>query len=208
MIQYFKYKFIVWGIVFMYYYYILASKSPRRKELLGLLDIDFDIVSADIDETIDVSLPVANEISRLSYDKALAVSNLVPTDSVIISADTVVELNGKILGKPKNEDDAAKMLESLSNHTHNVITCVTVMCGNEHLTEAVTTKVTFRKISEQEIKNYIKTGESMDKAGAYGIQGRASKFVSHIDGDYFNVVGLPLCTLSLMLKQFEFTLEE
>ncbi len=206
MIQYFKYKSIVWGIVFMYY--ILASKSPRRKELLGLLDIDFDIVSADIDETIDVSLPVANEISRLSYDKALAVSNLVPTDSVIISADTVVELNGKILGKPKNEDDAVKMLKSLSNHTHNVITCVTVMCGNEYLTEAVTTKVTFRKISEQEIKNYIKTGESMDKAGAYGIQGRASKFVSHIDGDYFNVVGLPLCTLSLMLKQFEFTLEE
>ncbi len=188
--------------------YILASKSPRRKELLSLLDIDFEIVSADIDETVDETKPITDEISRLSYDKALAVSSLVPVDSVIISADTVVEFDGKILGKPKDKTDAIKMLKILSYNTHRVITCVTVLCGDKHLTKAVTTNVTFRKISEQEINDYIKTGESMDKAGAYGIQGRASKFVSHIDGDYFNVVGLPVCTLSLMLKQIENALEE
>ncbi|MDO4607796.1 MAG: Maf family protein [Clostridia bacterium] len=188
--------------------YVLASKSPRRKELLELLDIDFDIVSADIDETVNPSLPIVDEISRLSYEKAFAVSDMLSSDTVIISADTVVELDGKILGKPDDKNDALKMLKALSDNTHNVITCVTVMCGDKHLTEAVTTKVTFRKISNTEITDYIKTEESMDKAGAYGIQGRASKFVSHIDGDYFNVVGLPVCTLSLMLKQFDTTTEE
>ncbi len=188
--------------------FILASKSPRRNELLKLLDIDFRVISADIDETVNSALPVCDEISRLSYNKAVAVSNSVQKDDVIIAADTVVVFDGKILGKPSSTKEAARMLKTLSGNTHDVITCVTVLKGNKHLTRAVTTKVTFRKITDNEITGYINTGESMDKAGAYGIQGRASKFVSHINGDYFNVVGLPICTLSIMLKELGINLEE
>ncbi len=188
--------------------FILASKSPRRKELLSLLDIDFQIVSADIEETVDESLPAVDEISRLSLSKATAVADLATDDSVIISADTVVLLDGKILGKPQDENDAVCMLKALSGNSHEVITCVTVLQGSRHITRAVTTEVTFRKISDKEISDYIKTGESMDKAGGYGIQGRASKFVSHINGDYFNVVGLPICTLSVMLAELGISLED
>ncbi len=188
--------------------FLLASKSPRRRELLALLDIKFEILSADIDETVNELLPVTDEISRLSYNKALAVADLADDDSVIISADTVVELDGKILGKPKDKVEAVNMLKRLSGKTHNVISCVTVMIGNRHITKAVTTEVTFNNIDDDEIKAYIKTNESMDKAGAYGIQGRASKFVSKINGDYFNVVGLPVCTLYTMLKELGINLEE
>ncbi len=183
--------------------FILASKSPRRKELLSLLDIDFKILSADIDETINPSLSVSDEVARLSYQKALAVTQLAPDDAVIISADTVVELDGRVMGKPKSQDDAFYMLKSLSGKSHNVLTAVTVLKGKKHLTKTVTTSVTFRNVTDDEILSYIKTGEPMDKAGAYGIQGRASKFVKKIDGDYFNVVGLPVCELCTMLKQFD-----
>ena len=106
------------------------------------------------------------------------------------------------MGKPKDEADAFNMLKSLSGCTHNVHTAVTVTRGDKTVTKVVTTAVTFRDITDEEISDYIDTGEPMDKAGAYGIQGRASKFVSGIEGDYFNVVGLPVCTLSLMLKEF------
>lgn len=181
---------------------ILASKSPRRKELLGLLDLDFEIITADIDETIDPSLPIADEVARLSYEKALAVTKQTSGNDIIISADTVVECNGMVMGKPKDETDAKNMLLRLSGNTHNVLTGVTVMQGENIITKTVKTAVTFRKISYDEISDYIASKEPMDKAGAYGIQGRASKFVSHINGDYFNVVGLPICTLSEMLKEF------
>ena len=107
------------------------------------------------------------------------------------------------MGKPKDELDAAKMLKSLSGNTHNVLTAVTVMRGKKHNTQVVTTAVTFRKLEDTEIFDYIKTKEPMDKAGGYGIQGIASKFVSRIDGDYYSVVGLPVCTLSVMLKDFD-----
>lgn len=182
---------------------VLASKSPRRKELLSLLDLDFQIITADIDETMDSSLPVTDEVARISYEKALAVANNIDGNSVIISADTIVELDGKLMGKPKDEPDAEQMLKSLSGNTHNVHTAVTVLQGDKHKTRVVTTAVTFRDISDEEITAYIETREPMDKAGAYGIQGRASKFVSSIVGDYFNVVGLPLCSLSQMLKDFD-----
>ena len=181
---------------------VLASKSPRRKELLSLLDLDFQIITADIDETIDNTLPVSDEVARLSLEKAKAVATALTLDTVIISADTVVELDGCVMGKPKDEADAFNMLKSLSGNTHRVLTGVTVMCGDKVLTQIVTTAVTFRTLSDDEIFAYIKTLEPMDKAGAYGIQGRASKFVSRIEGDYFNVVGLPVCTLSTMLKVF------
>ncbi len=182
---------------------VLASKSPRRKELLGLLDLDFEIITADIDETMNASLPVTDEVARISYEKALAVANNTDNNAVIISADTIVELDGCLMGKPANEGDAFKMLSRLSGKTHNVHTAVTVLQDNKHETRVVTTAVTFRDISDEEITAYIETREPMDKAGAYGIQGRGSKFVSGIVGDYFNVVGLPICELSLMLKDFK-----
>ncbi len=181
---------------------VLASKSPRRKELLSLLDLDFHIITADIDETIDSSLPVSNEVARLSYQKAAAIKSQASSNSIIISADTVVELDGCVMGKPKDEQDAFNMLKSLSGKAHNVLTGITVLQGNNHITKTVTTKVYFRNITDQEIWEYIDTFEPMDKAGAYGIQGRASKFVQKIDGDYFNVVGLPVCELTLILKNF------
>lgn len=182
---------------------VLASKSPRRKELLGLLDLDFQIITADIDETMDPSLPVTDEVARISYEKALAVAKGLTPDTVIISADTIVELGGKLMGKPHNAREAEQMLGSLSGKSHNVHTAVTVLKSDKHETRVVTTAVTFRDISDEEITAYIKTNEPMDKAGAYGIQGRASKFVSEIRGDYFNVVGLPVCELCLMLKKFD-----
>lgn len=185
---------------------ILASKSPRRKELLGLLDLDFEILTADTDETINPDVPVCDEVARLSLQKAQAVSRLAKYDDVIISADTVVELDSKVFGKPKTEVQAALMLKTLSNNTHRVLTGVTVMQGEKVETRVVTTAVTFRDVSEKEIFDYIATGEPMDKAGAYGIQGRASRFVSRIDGDCFSVVGLPVCTLSEMLKNFKIDL--
>ena len=182
---------------------VLASKSPRRKELLGLLDLDFEIVTADIDETMDPSLPVTDEVARISYEKALAVAKGLDSNTVIISADTIVELDGELMGKPTDEYDARQMLGSLSGKTHNVHTAVTVLRGDKHKTRVVTTAVTFRDITDEEITAYIDTLEPMDKAGAYGIQGRGSKFVSGINGDYFNVVGLPVCTLYTMLKDFD-----
>lgn len=181
---------------------VLASKSPRRKELLGLLDLDFQILTADIDETMDPSLPVTDEVARISYEKAVAVASGLSDDNVIISADTIVELGGTLMGKPSDKNDAFDMLKKLSGKTHNVHTAVTVLQGDKHITRVVTTKVTFRDITDQEIRSYIDTNEPMDKAGAYGIQGRASKFASGIVGDYFNVVGLPVCELGLILKQF------
>ncbi len=181
---------------------VLASKSPRRKELLGLLDLDFQIITADIDEAMDPSLPVTDEVARISYQKAVAVASGLASDTVIISADTIVELDGCLMGKPNDKADAARMLKNLSDKSHNVHTAVTVLQGDKHITRVVTTAVTFRDITDEEIAAYIQTGEPMDKAGAYGIQGRASKFVSGIAGDYFNVVGLPICELALILKQF------
>lgn len=181
---------------------VLASKSPRRKELLGLLDLDFQIITADIDETMNPSLTVADEVARLSYEKAAAVKPKVSPDTIIISADTIVELGGKVMGKPKDKTDAFNMLKNLSGNTHNVLSGVTVMQGDRHISKTVVTAVTFRDISNEEINAYIETLEPMDKAGAYGIQGRGSKFVQKINGDYFNVVGLPVCELSLMLKEF------
>ena len=181
---------------------ILASKSPRRKELLSLLDLDFQIITADIDETMNPALPVSDEVARLSYDKAAAIKSQVNDDAVIISADTVVELDGVVMGKPKDKADAFNMLQSLSGNTHNVLSGVTVMQGDKAVSKTVITEVHFRTLTDREINDYIDTNEPMDKAGAYGIQGRGSKFVSGIVGDYFNVVGLPVCELSLILKKF------
>ena len=181
---------------------VLASKSPRRRELLGILGAEFRVVCEETNENIDESKPVTDEIMRLSFDKAKAVQGKVKSDSVIIAADTVVVLGNKVFGKPKDADEAEKMLKTLSGKTHSVITGVTVLCGGKVDTRFSETKVTFRDLSDTEIKSYIATGDPFDKAGGYAIQGISCIFAKGINGDHFNVYGLPLCLLAEMLRGF------
>lgn len=182
---------------------ILASQSPRRKEILSLLDIPFKIMVSDADETADESLPAYFIAESLSLKKAAAVAKNIDTEAIVIGADTIVVSEGKILGKPKDNDDAAAMLSALSGRTHSVISGVTVMDTKSAKSESfyVETKVTFAELTDTEIADYIASGEPCDKAGAYGIQGRGGKFVEKIEGDYFNVVGLPLSKLYQVLKK-------
>lgn len=180
----------------------LASKSPRRQELLRLLGIEFQILTEEVDETMDPSRPPEDEVRRVSALKAQAVTGRVSEQDIVISADTIVVLGDRIMGKPKSETDAVQMLRALSGNTHRVMTGVTVRCGSRAESVTVTTEITFRDLSDREIAAYVRTGEPMDKAGAYGIQGGASIFVSHLSGDYFNVMGLPVCTLTQLLRSF------
>ena len=154
---------------------ILASQSPRRKELLGHLNIPFTVRIAHIDETMDPSLPPRSEVARVSRAKALAVAR--EPEDVVVAADTIVVLDGTVLGKPVSEADAKAMLAGLSGRTHQVMTGLTVLRGGEALTHTEITDVRFRPLSQAEIDRYVATGEPMDKAGAYGIQGGASVFV-------------------------------
>lgn len=181
---------------------ILASKSPRRQELLRLLRVDFQIMTEEVDETMDPSLPPEEEVRRVSALKAQAVTDCVTPQDTVISADTIVVLDGQIMGKPKTEEQAVQMLRSLSGRTHRVMTGLTVRQGSRTESVTVITEITFRELSEREITAYVRSGEPMDKAGAYGIQGGASVFVSHLSGDYFNVMGLPVCTLTQLLRSF------
>ncbi len=177
---------------------ILASQSPRRRELLGLLRIPFEIKVADIDETMDPDLPVEKAVSQVSLRKAMAIA--AGNDDVLIAADTIVVVDGKILGKPQSPDHAKEMLRSLSGRNHQVMTGVAIRRGKQCVTHTEVTDVTFRTLTDAEIDTYIATGEPMDKAGAYGIQGGAALFCEKLHGDYYNVMGLPVCRLGLMLK--------
>lgn len=177
---------------------ILASQSPRRKELLGLLHIPFTVRVADIDETMDSGKNPADEAARVSKRKAQAVPR--EQDDVIIAADTIVVLDDKVLGKPADADQARAMLTALSGRDHQVMTGVTVLKGQTCLTCTEVTDVHFRPLSQREIERYVATGEPMDKAGAYGIQGGAALFVEKLRGDYYNVMGLPVCRLFMMLR--------
>lgn len=181
---------------------ILASKSPRRQELLRLLGVPFEIITENIDETMDPDLAPEDEVRRVSALKADAVTALVSPQDTVISADTIVVLGTQVMGKPKDAQDAKRMLRALSGQTHRVMTGLTVRQGERSESVTVTTKITFRALSDREIDTYVASGEPMDKAGAYGIQGAASVFVSHLDGDYFNVMGLPVCTLTQLLRSF------
>lgn len=181
---------------------ILASKSPRRKDLLSLLNLHFSVVSADIDETISKSKPVIEEIKRLSAEKAAAVYNTAAPDDIIIAADTVVVSDGRVFGKPADADDARAMLRALSGKTHDVITGVTVMSSDKTDTRASVTHVTFRVLTDAEINAYVETGDPFDKAGGYAIQGVSCIFISGISGDHFNVYGLPVSLLASMLRGF------
>ena len=182
---------------------ILASQSPRRKELLERMGIrDFETISPNVDESAFHGLPPEELVRRLSAEKAAAVAGKVGEDAIVIAADTVVALEGAVLGKPADELDAFKMLSALSGVRHQVYTGVTVCRGGEKQTAHEVTDVTFRELSEREIEDYIATGEPMDKAGAYGIQGYGALLIQGISGDYYNVMGLPVCRLSGMLSRF------
>lgn len=184
--------------------FILASRSPRRRELLTQIGVDdFTILVPEADESYDSALSPQEIVCSICRKKAEAAAALAGDGSaIIIAADTMVFLDGLRLGKPADEADAAKMLRSLSGRTHTVCTGVSIAQGTHIETEAETTAVTFRPLSDAEIAAYIASGDPMDKAGAYGIQGKPALFVSGIEGDYFNVMGLPLHRLGQMLKKF------
>ena len=181
---------------------ILASASPRRKELLTMIGFDnFEVMPAIGEEKIDSNLKPEEIVSVLSKAKADEIWIKTSDDVVVIAADTIVWNDGKALGKPIDRNDAVRMLKGLSGHKHEVFTGVTVVGPKGSRTEAVMTSVRFKNMTDEEIEAYVDTGEPMDKAGAYGIQGRASVLIEGIEGDYFNVVGLPLCTLTKMLAE-------
>lgn len=179
---------------------ILASQSPRRRELMGFFPFPVTIRVSQADEHMDSSLLPENEVARISQNKARAVDRT-PED-IVIGADTIVVCDGIILGKPKDEKDAQRMLSMLSGRAHQVMTGVTVLQGEKCVSFTEITDVYFRKLEEKEIIDYIRSGDPMDKAGAYGIQSGASLFVEKIVGDYYNVVGLPVCHLSQVLRNF------
>ena len=177
---------------------ILASQSPRRKELLSHLITDFVVIPSTVEETIPKRLKVSKTPEYLSKIKAFDVAKSHPTDTVI-GADTCVILSGKILGKPKNRQDAFNMLNSLSGKSHKVITGCTVVKNGVSKSFSVVSIVRFSKLNRQEIEAYLDTNEPYDKAGSYGIQGMAGAFVEYIKGDYFNIVGLPIAKLKKYL---------
>ncbi|MBR1736518.1 MAG: septum formation inhibitor Maf [Firmicutes bacterium] len=185
------------------YNFILASASPRRKEILSLLDIPFQVITSDADETVSPELKPNEVVETLSLRKAKAVLSTLANheNTVIISADTIVVHNNKILGKPKDKEDAFHILSSLSGDVHYVYTGITVI-ADKITTVSLSSKVFFSPLSDKEILDYIETGEPMDKAGAYGIQGKGGKFIEKIDGDYYNIVGLPLNMLYSLLKPY------
>lgn len=178
---------------------ILASQSPRRRELLGLITKNFLVRAADIDESMDMSRPASEEVARVSRKKAMAVTR--EEGDVVVAADTIVVCGGEILGKPKDEADAFRMLSMLSGRDHQVMTGMTVVRDDEIHTCTEITDIHFRDLLPQEIQAYIATGEPMDKAGSYGIQGGAALFATKVQGDYYNVMGLPVCRLAMTLRK-------
>jgi septum formation protein len=185
--------------------WILASASPRRQQLLKLLLSQFDVVPSDVEETPRPAESPLSVVQRLAKEKATAVQRLHPT-AAIISADTVVVCNQEILGKPSSPEEARHMLQKLSGRTHQVLTGVCLLHGETCRVQVSSTGVQFYPLSEAEIDTYVKSGEPLDKAGAYGIQGLGARFIEKIDGCYFNVVGLPVSLVYRMLKQEEYQL--
>lgn len=180
---------------------ILASKSPRRYEILKNLGYEFTVKTADIDENSDITSP-RELVMDLAYKKALSVAKQCDNQCVVIGCDTVVAIGDKILGKPENEQDARKMLSLLSGNVHSVYSGLCVVKGEKVLIDYCKTDVYFDKLTSDDIDWYINQNEWVDKAGSYGIQGKAGIFVKKIDGDYFNVVGLPVNILYNLLKNF------
>lgn len=181
---------------------ILASKSPRRHELLTMLGYNVKTVVSDVDESsVKVDSP-SLLAAKLAHIKARAVlDELSCNDLPIIAADTLVEAKGEVLGKPKNREDAKRMLLLLSDDEHFVHTGISVIYGGKEINICDSAKVFFRHIDDDELEAYLDSGEPFDKAGAYGIQGKAGAFVKKIEGDFFSIMGLPLCALTEALKE-------
>ena len=182
---------------------VLASGSPRRQELLARIGItDFDIRVPEAEESYPAGLTPQQIVEYISREKADAAAKLCTPDEIVITADTMVFLDDQRLGKPADEADALRMLTVLQGRHHTVCTGVTVRQGDRSLTESETTEVYFRPAAEAELRAYIATGEPMDKAGSYGVQGKGALLVEKLNGDFFNVMGLPVLRLSRMLEQF------
>ena len=178
---------------------ILASQSPRRRELLEKCGVPFLCEPADLDETIDLTKPLADEIEKLACRKAEFILAKHP-DAVVLGSDTTVSIDGKSLGKPKNREDAFHMLKELEGRTHEVITGVAVISSEKKFHTRAISRVTFVPMDDEEICRYINTGECMDKAGAYAIQGIGGRYVSRIEGDYYTIMGLPLSLVYAEMK--------
>ena len=182
---------------------VLASGSPRRRELLERIGVTgFLIRVPDVEESFPEGLTPPQVVSYISREKAEAAARLCGPEDIVITADTMVFLDRQRLGKPRDEAHALEMLTALQGRKHTVCTGVSVCRGAKRLTETESTDVFFRPATEAQLRRYIATGEPMDKAGAYGVQGKAALFVSGIQGDYFNVMGLPLHLLGRMLEEF------
>lgn len=179
---------------------ILASTSPRRRELLTLMGIPFEVIDSRVEEIAPVGVSTAELVKTLALQKARAVAVTHPNDSVI-GADTVVDLDGDVLGKPHTPENAKAYLQRMQGRRHTVYTGVALLAGDREDVRFCTTDVTFAAMSEDEINWYVSTGEPLDKAGAYGVQGPGGVFVEHIDGNYFNVIGMPLPLLYTMLRE-------
>lgn len=182
--------------------FIVASASPRRKELLLSSGFEFEIIPSDADETLESGIDAYDAVKELSKRKAESVLKN-NSEAVVLGCDTVVALDGKILGKPKNEEDAFSMLKMLSGKTHRVYTGVCITDGKKTESFVSCAEVTFYELSDETVKSYILSKEPMDKAGAYGIQGLGSVLVKNINGDYFTIVGLPLAQTARALAKFK-----
>ena len=180
----------------------LASGSPRRRELLTLLDVPFEVLKTDVEEQRRAEESAQQYVQRLAQDKARAGVSVAPQDLPVLGADTIVVLNGQVLEKPRDKVHAQQILSALSGKQHQVITAVSLADRKNMLSAMVVTDVTFRVLSQLEISDYIATGEPMDKAGAYGIQGKGGCFVRTITGSYHAVVGLPLVETHELLSNF------
>lgn len=183
------------------YRLILASKSPRRRELIDLLKIPYEVIVSEVDESIDLKGNLRKEIEKLASRKAEKVF-LDNQDATVIGADTIVVINNEVLGKPKDEKDAYRMLKMLSNNIHEVITGVCIMNKNKIDSFSCSTRVIFNELSDEEINEYISSSEPFDKAGSYAIQGLGAKYIRSIEGDYYTVMGLPISEVYKRLKNF------
>ena len=181
--------------------FILASASPRRKEILANAGFDFEIIVSDVDENITEDLSPGETVEELAKRKALAVWEE-NKDAVVFGCDTVVAVDGKILGKPRDDDEAFEMIKMLSGKAHTVSTGVCICASDKISVFSNTTNVEFYSLSDETIRSYVATGESRDKAGAYGIQGYGSVLIKEIKGDYFSVMGLPVSESSRVLADF------
>jgi septum formation protein len=182
--------------------YILASASPRRSELLQRIGIEFEVIPSNVEEDIEKDISPKILVQELALIKAADVAKNVESGYLVIGADTLVIFNDNVLGKPKDEENAYKMLSLLSGKTHRVYTgiCVIDTESGKSVSDFECSKVTFRELTDDEIYAYIETGEPMDKAGAYGIQEKGALLVEEIKGDYFNIVGFPICKFGELLK--------